>query len=97
MQIPVRNGFSMARFGARAMLWVLASSMGSVALGQQTEPDSADSTDTADDIAPERVARLSVIQGGVSLQAVGETVWAPATQTGTPGWSIQRGSASSTS
>lgn len=78
MQMPVRNGFSMARLGARAMLWILASSLGGCAVAQDA-PDAADDTDTPDEIAPERVARLSFMQGGVSLQGVGETVWAPAT------------------
>jgi hypothetical protein len=69
----------MARFGARAMLWILASSLGGVALGQDGAPDAPDDSDTPDEIAPERVARLSFTQGGVSLQGVGETTWAPAT------------------
>ena len=87
MQTPVSNGFSLgfpwglplARLGARAVLWMLASSMGAVAMGQQTAPDAPDGQDTADEVAPERVARLSFAQGGVSLQAVGETAWATAT------------------
>ncbi|MEJ0038522.1 MAG: DUF6600 domain-containing protein [Gammaproteobacteria bacterium] len=80
MQMPVRNGFSLARVGARAVLWILASSLGAVAMGQDGTPDVPDdSTDTSDEVAPERVARLSFTQGGVSLQGVGETVWAPAT------------------
>jgi hypothetical protein len=79
MQTPVSNGFSVARLGARAVLWVLASSLGAVAEGQQTAPDVPDGQDTAGEVAPERVARLSFTQGGVSLQAVGETAWAPAT------------------
>src|SRR5262245_41979897 len=79
MQMPVRSGFSLARLGARAMLWILASSLGAVALGQDATPDVSDDTETADEIAPERVERLSFRQGAVSLQGVGETVWAPAT------------------
>src|SRR6185369_7351215 len=79
MQMPVGNGFSLARLGARTMMWILASSMSACALGQDVTPDAPDDTDTHDEIAPERVARLSVMQGGVSLQGVGETVWAPAT------------------
>ena len=78
--MPVWNGFSLARLGTRAMLWMLASSMGAVALGQDGTPDVPDGTDTPDEeVAPERVARLSFTQGGVSLQGVGETTWAPAT------------------
>jgi hypothetical protein len=79
MQMPVRNGFSFARLGTRAVLWILASSLGAVALGQDATPDGPDDSDTPDEIAPERVARLSFMQGSVSLQGVGETVWAPAT------------------
>ena len=81
MQMPVWNGFSLARLGTRAVLWILASSMGAVALGQDGSPDVPDDgTDTPDEVvAPERVARLSFTQGSVSLQGVGETVWAPAT------------------
>jgi hypothetical protein len=79
MQMPVRNGFSLARLGARAVLWILASSLGSVALGQDVMPDVPDDADTPDEIAPERVARLSFTQGSVSLQGVGETTWTPAT------------------
>lgn len=79
MQTSVSKGFSLGRLGARAVLWVLASSLGGVAVAQETVPDAPDGQDTADDVAPERVARLSYTQGGVSLQAVGDTVWAPAT------------------
>jgi len=79
MQSPVRNAFSFARLGTRAVLWILASSLGAVALGQDATSDAPDDSDTPDEIAPERVARLSFAQGGVSLQGVGETVWAPAT------------------
>jgi hypothetical protein len=77
--MSVRNGFSWARLGTRAVLWILASSLGAVAMGQDTAPDGPDDSDTPDEIAPERVARLSFTQGSVSLQGVGETVWAPAT------------------
>ncbi|MEJ1961408.1 MAG: DUF6600 domain-containing protein [Gammaproteobacteria bacterium] len=79
MQTSFSNGFSPVRLGARAVMWVLASSLGAVALGQETVPDAPDAQDNADDVAPERVARLSFTQGGVSLQAVGETTWGPAT------------------
>lgn len=79
MQMPVRDGFPLARLGARAVLWILASSMGAVALGQDATPDVPDDADRPDEIAPERVARLSYTQGSVSLQAVGDTAWAPAT------------------
>jgi hypothetical protein len=66
--MPVLKRLSLVSLGTRAVLWMLASSLGAVAMGQETE---------ADDIPPERVARL-VAQGGVSLQAVGETEWAAA-------------------
>jgi hypothetical protein len=79
MQMPVRKSFSFARLGARAVLWMLASSLGAVALGQDATTDVPDDSDTPDEIAPERVARLSYTQGSVSLQGVGETAWAPAT------------------
>src|SRR5882724_1573849 len=85
MQMPVWNRFSPARvglahIGTRVVLWILASSMGAVALGQDGTPDVPDDgSDTPDEVAPERIARLSFLQGGVSLQGVGETVWAPAT------------------
>ena len=79
MQMPVWNGFSFARLGTRAVFWMLASSMGAVAMGQDGTPDVPDGTDTPDEVAPERVARLSFTQGSVVLQGVGETVWAPAT------------------
>src|SRR5690348_15117997 len=86
MQMPVWNGFSLARIGfarigTRAVLWMLASSLGAVALGQDATPDVPDDgSDTPDEVvAPERVARLSFLTGSVSLQGVGETVWAPAT------------------
>jgi hypothetical protein len=77
MHTPVWNGFSLARLGTRAMFWILASSMGACALGQDGTPDGSD--DTPDEVAPDRVARLSFMQGAVMLQGVGETVWAPAT------------------
>ncbi len=67
--MPVLKRLSLVSLGTRAVLWMLASSLGAVAMGQETE---------ADDIPPERVARLSYAQGGVSLQAVGETEWAAA-------------------
>ncbi len=53
-------------------MWVLASSLGAVAFGQETVPDDVEGAE------PGRIARLSFTQGSVSLQAVGETVWAPA-------------------
>ena len=68
--MPVLKRLSVATLGAQALLWILASSLGAVAMGQQPE---------ADDIPPERIVRLSYTQGGVSLQAVGETEWAAAT------------------
>ena len=76
MQMPVWNGFSLARLGTRAMFWILAASMGAVAMGQDGTPDVPD--DTPDEVAPDRIARLSFMQGAVALQAVGETAWAPA-------------------
>jgi hypothetical protein len=80
MQMPVWNGFSLSRVGTRAVLWLLASTLSAVALGQDGTSDVPDDGDNADEVvAPERVARLSFMQGTVTLQGVGETVWAPAT------------------
>jgi hypothetical protein len=70
METLVRKHFSPASLGARALICVLGSSLGTVAVGQETVPDEPD--------PPERIARLSYTQGGVTLQAVGETAWAPA-------------------
>jgi hypothetical protein len=64
MQIPVLK---------RLPLWVLACALSATAFGQQTVED-----EEVAEAPPMRVARLSYTQGGVTLQGVGETVWAQA-------------------
>jgi len=85
MLTPARRTFSMATLGFRVMLWSLVASVGSVAMGQDVDPDGepVSGQDIEQDVdhngdsdrVPYRVARLSFAQGGVSLQAVGETQW----------------------
>jgi hypothetical protein len=68
--MPVLKRFSPRSVATQALMWLLAGSVGCVAVGQETAPPEED--------PPGRVARLSFTQGTVSLQAVGETTWAPA-------------------
>src|SRR4051794_21004002 len=79
------HGFST---GFRAVVWTLAASLGTVAMAQEVNQEANQDVDSAvgqepdqatqtEDI-PYRVARLSFTQGGVSLQAVGETQWSEA-------------------
>jgi hypothetical protein len=68
--MPAPRTFSVRALATHALLWLLAGSVGCVAVGQETAPP--------EDEAPGRIARLSFTQGGVSLQAVGETEWVPA-------------------
>ncbi len=78
MQIPVRNGFSLARLGARrAVDTRLLPERLRVGTGHHA--GRARRHRYAGRDRPERVARLSFTQGAVMLQGVGETAWAPAT------------------
>lgn len=68
--MPVLKRFSPRSVAAQALMWLLAGSVGCVAVGQETPPPEEE--------LPGRVARLSFTQGSVSLQAVGETEWVTA-------------------
>jgi hypothetical protein len=77
METFIREKLSVAALGLRVVVWTLAASLGTVAMAQDVDADVSQETDQATETedAPYRVARLSFAQGGVSLQAVGETQW----------------------
>jgi len=68
--MPVVKRFSPRTVLTQALLWLLAGSVGCVAVGQENAVPEKD--------PPGRIARLSFTQGTVSLQAVGETTWTAA-------------------
>jgi hypothetical protein len=81
MQMPVVKSLSFPSAGAFAIAaCFFAASLSPEASGQQTaaDPQAIAEGPESQAAVPERVARISYTQGGVTLQGVGETVWAQA-------------------